>query len=142
MKRQTIDINCDLGEEIGNEAQLMPFLSSCNIACGGHAGNDEIIREVIKLAKEHKVRVGAHPSFPDRKNFGRKEMEISEPDLKNSLIEQIGLVKKECLDNGILMNHIKPHGALYNLCNIDEFYARMVVGFLLLKLFDLNIFIV
>ena len=128
MKIQSIDINCDLGEEIGNEAELMPFLSSCNIACGGHAGNEEIIRSVIKLAKEHRVKVGAHPSFPDRENFGRQEMKISEVDLKNSLIQQIELVKKECLENGILMNHIKPHGALYNLCNVNEFYAQMVVA--------------
>ena len=73
MNQITIDINADVGEGIGNEAELMPYLSSCNIACGGHAGSPEIIKTVIQLAKKHDVKIGAHPSFPDPQNFGRKE---------------------------------------------------------------------
>lgn len=126
-----IDINCDLGEGIGNEADLMPFISSCNIACGGHAGDEETIKNVIALAKENNVKIGAHPSFPDRENFGREEMKIGEKELKNSLYDQISLVQNECKKQGVKMHHIKPHGALYNLCNVDEKYGKIVLDILL-----------
>ncbi|MCB0486099.1 MAG: LamB/YcsF family protein, partial [Flavobacteriaceae bacterium] len=77
MKDYSIDINCDLGEGIGNDALLMPLLSSCNIACGGHTGDEKSMKETIKLALEHGVKIGAHPSYPDRENFGRKEIDIT-----------------------------------------------------------------
>ena len=85
----TIDINCDVGEGIGNEKELLPLISSCNIACGGHAGDTQTMTEVIRLAKVNKVKVGAHPSYPDRENFGPVSMPISEADLTKSLQEQI-----------------------------------------------------
>ena len=93
-KTYSVDINADLGEGIGNEEMLMPFLSSCNIACGGHAGDKSIIQEVLKLAKQHNVKVGAHPSFPDRENFGRKIMDIDPKELKVSLLQQIHVLKE------------------------------------------------
>jgi len=73
MAGRFIDINVDVGEGIGNEPIIMPFISSCNIACGGHAGDSESMRRVVKLAKENDVKIGAHPSFPDKANFGRKK---------------------------------------------------------------------
>ena len=126
-----IDINCDLGEGIGNESELMPFISSCNIACGGHAGDEETIKNVIALAKENNVNIGAHPSFPDRENFGREEIKIGEKELKNNLQDQISLVQNECEKQGLKMHHIKPHGALYNLCNVDEKYAKIVLDIII-----------
>ena len=73
---KTIDINCDLGEGVGNESVLMPLVSSCNIACGGHAGDFETMTHVVDLAKVNNVKIGAHPSFPDKENFGRAVVEI------------------------------------------------------------------
>ena len=86
---KTIHINCDLGEELDNEDLLMPFISACNIACGGHAGNKEIIENTIDLAKQHQVQIGAHPSFPDRENFGRKILQMDNQELLDSLLHQI-----------------------------------------------------
>ena len=77
MAGRFIDINVDVGEGIGNEPIIMPFISSCNIACGGHAGDSESMRRVVKLAKENDVKIGAHPSFPDKANFGRKKIMAS-----------------------------------------------------------------
>ncbi len=112
MKR--IDLNCDVGEGVGNEAELMPYLSSCNISCGLHAGDDNTIREVILLAKVHGVAIGAHPSFDDRTNFGRKEMRLSHTELKNLVREQVKKMLSFCKEYGVEMSHVKPHGALYN----------------------------
>ncbi len=109
-----IDINCDVGEGMGNEADIMPLVSSCNIACGAHAGNPQIIRETIRLAQKWKVKIGAHPSYPDRANFGRKVMEISSEALilsiRKQLLNFMEMLKKERAE----LHHIKPHGALYN----------------------------
>lgn len=109
-----IDINSDVGEGVGNESQLMPLISSCNIACGGHAGDENTMGRTIHLALQHQVKIGVHPSFPDRLNFGRKMMDISSQDLVFSLKDQLthflNILKKE----GGELHHIKPHGALYN----------------------------
>ncbi|QBA64076.1 5-oxoprolinase subunit PxpA [Muriicola soli] len=114
MKNREIDINCDVGEGLGNEAKLFPYISSCNLACGGHAGDKKIIAEVIALAHMHQVRVGAHPSYPDKANFGRKSMEMSPVDFENSIISQIKLVEENLLEQKGSLSHIKAHGALYN----------------------------
>lgn len=123
----TIDINADVGEGLANEHLLMPYLSSCNIACGGHAGDIDTMLNVVKLAKTHKVKIGAHPSFPDRLNFGRKILDMSPEDLFESLKMQIeallGVLKSESL----VINHIKPHGALYNLAAKDIKIASIVI---------------
>jgi len=84
-----MDINCDLGEGIGNDLHIMPFISSCNIACGIHAGSLNTMKTTVLLAKKHNVKVGAHPSFPDRENFGRKEMFIPKNILRSQIINQI-----------------------------------------------------
>ena len=110
----SIDINCDVGEGAGNEAQLFPLISSCNIACGGHAGDASSMEQIVRLAKKCKVKVGAHPSYPDKENFGRASMDITSEALVESIREQIdnlvSILKKE----NIPLHHIKAHGALYN----------------------------
>lgn len=121
-----IDINCDMGEGLNNEADLMPYISSCNIACGGHAGNESTMREVTRLAKMHHVKIGAHPSFPDRTNFGRKVVAISLKDLKSSIIEQISGLRVILESEQLALHHVKPHGALYNLAAKDRVIAEMI----------------
>ncbi len=127
MKRYSIDINADVGEGIGNEAQLMPFLSSCNIACGGHAGDTTIMAEVVKLARENRVKIGAHPSYPDRENFGRKKMDISCSALYKSLKTQVHALIDVLDEHHGQLHHIKPHGALYNEAAVDEETASIVI---------------
>jgi len=127
MDQRKVDINADVGEGLNNEAQLMPYLSSCNIACGGHAGDDDTMAQVVKLAKTHKVKIGAHPSFPDRQNFGRKIIEISSADLYTSLKQQIRSLIRVLRAEHLTLHHIKPHGALYNLAAIDEKTARVII---------------
>ncbi len=110
-----MDINCDLGEGLNNDEQIMPFISSCNIACGAHAGNLSIMRSTVLLAKKHDVKIGAHPSFSDRENFGRKEMFIPKAILKSKIINQISALKEITENEGVTLHHVKPHGALYNM---------------------------
>lgn len=109
-----IDINCDVGEGIDNERQLLPYISSCSIACGGHAGDVQSMQEVVALAKEHHIKVGAHPSYPDTENFGRVSLDFSDTKLIESIRLQLadlhGVLNKE----DVPLHHIKPHGALYN----------------------------
>ncbi len=127
MNDYVIDINADVGEGIGNEHQLMPYISSCNIACGGHAGDHKSMQEVVKLAKTYGVKIGAHPSFPDPINFGRKPLEISYAALFTSIEEQIealmDILQIELAD----LHHVKLHGALYNLAAVDEKIAMVIV---------------
>ena len=124
---QTIDINVDVGEGVNNEAQLMPYISSCNIACGGHAGDLETMRTVVKLAKMHRVKIGAHPSFPDKENFGRQAIEISSAALFKSIREQINSLMLVLRDENARLNHIKPHGALYNLAVTNTSIATVII---------------
>jgi UPF0271 protein len=109
-----VDLNADLGEGVGNEAQLMPLLSSCNIACGGHAGDPSSIREMLVLAKQHGVKAGAHPSYPDREHFGRRSLKLAPAVLQKSLEAQLGQFQKAAAELGVDFHHIKAHGALYN----------------------------
>ncbi|NHF60127.1 5-oxoprolinase subunit PxpA [Flavobacteriaceae bacterium TP-CH-4] len=115
-----IDINCDVGEGMGNEGRLMPLISSCNIACGGHAGDVETMRGVVRLAKTYQVKIGAHPSYPDRENFGRISVNISERDLIDTVRHQIQGLESVLREEDMALNHIKPHGALYNDLVKDE----------------------
>jgi len=121
--KNTIDINCDVGEGVGNEKELFPLIGSCNIACGGHAGSEETIRLCLELAKQFSVKVGAHPSFPDKKNFGRVSMNISNEELIKSIQTQMQLFQSILKDMDMQLHHIKPHGALYNDIAKDEFLA-------------------
>ena len=109
-----LDINCDMGEGIGNEHQLMPYVQSCNIACGGHAGSELLMKEIVVLAMKYKVKIGAHPSYPDIHNFGRRSMKISASDLSLTILNQIDSLHRIVVNCGGRMNHIKAHGALYN----------------------------
>lgn len=137
MKPLSIDINCDVGEGIGNEATLMPYISSCNIACGGHAGDKDTMRNVVKIAKKHNVKIGAHPSYPDKKNFGRHKMDISCAALFTSLEDQISALMSVAREEHVQLHHVKPHGALYNLAAIDKETAEVVVE--VMKRFHLSL---
>ncbi len=109
-----IDLNCDVGEGLNNEHLLMPFITSCSIACGGHAGNKETMTKVVALAAKHNVKIGAHPSYPDIENFGRKSMLISKKKLSETLLRQIAALENIVFNFRLQLSHIKPHGALYN----------------------------
>jgi UPF0271 protein len=122
---KTFDINSDLGEGTGIEVDILPLLNSCNIACGGHAGDSEEIKRVVDLAIQNKVRIGAHPSYPDRDNFGRKPMNLNPSALFDSIYEQIERLLK--VTGSQLLHHIKPHGALYHQCNSDPQTAQILL---------------
>jgi UPF0271 protein len=110
-----IDINCDLGEGFPEDARLMPFISSANIACGAHAGNDDLMRATAELAMQHQVQIGAHPGYQDRNNFGRTEQSLSAAALYDLITMQVHRMKQITDDLGGILHHVKPHGALYNL---------------------------
>jgi UPF0271 protein len=124
--KQWIDLNCDLGEGCSNDEAIMPFISSANIACGYHAGNEKTIRQTLQLAKKFNVAAGAHPSYPDRENFGRKEMELPIKEIKNMVKTQIEVVKKIADEIGLPLHHVKPHGALYNRAAKDKQVAAAI----------------
>ncbi|MDT0678373.1 5-oxoprolinase subunit PxpA [Autumnicola musiva] len=122
-----IHINCDLGEGGDFDAELMPLISACNIACGGHAGNSVSISRTIDLAIANNVEIGAHPSYPDKENFGRKSLKLPDEDLIASIIEQVKLVKKIAEEKGGKISHVKPHGALYNDAAKNKKTAEIVL---------------
>jgi UPF0271 protein len=124
-----IDLNADLGEGMPDDGALMPYLSSVNIACGGHAGDESSMRQTIILAKKNNLALGAHPSFPDRKNFGRTDMiekGIGFEELSASLCSQIRNLEKICNELGSYLHHVKPHGALYNRACRDPQLAAFI----------------
>lgn len=125
---KTIDLNCDVGEGIGNEAMLFPFISSCNISCGLHAGDDQTIQKAINLAIKNKVVIGAHPSFDDRANFGRVVIDMSREDLMELLKTQILKIKKMVESAGENLHHVKPHGALYNMAAKSNEISETIVS--------------
>jgi 5-oxoprolinase (ATP-hydrolysing) subunit A len=110
----TTDINCDMGEGIGNDAQLMPFISSANIACGYHAGDTATMQQTVQLAIEHQVAIGAHPSYDDVANFGRSAIHLPPDEVYEIVCRQIKTLENICVANKTLLRHVKPHGALYN----------------------------
>lgn len=122
-----VDINADVGEGFNKESQLMPYISSCNIACGGHAGDINTMRTVVKLAKANKVKIGAHPSFPDKVHFGRQPMDISYAALYTSIKHQIDDLMQVLIQEQVGLHHVKPHGALYNMAAVDENISTVIV---------------
>ena len=126
-----VHINCDLGEGGEFDAALMPHISACNIACGGHAGNLETMRDTIHLAIENNVEIGAHPSYPDKENFGRKPMVISSEELKRTIVAQILSLKQLAEADGVILTHVKPHGALYNEAIKADKTAKIIVDAML-----------
>lgn len=130
-KTLTIDINCDLGESVNHndwqkDLTILPFISSANIACGGHAGNKDSMEFMIRHCLEKNIKVGAHPSYPDRENFGRKPMAIPEHDLRQSLRKQLEDFLSICEKLNTHIYHIKPHGALYNQAAVDLELAILI----------------
>jgi UPF0271 protein len=127
-----IDINCDLGEsygafKIGNDEKIMPHITSANIACGFHAGDPIIMAQTVNLAKKHGVAVGAHPSYPDLLGFGRREMHLTIEEIKNYTIYQVSALQGFAKIAGLNLQHVKPHGALYNTAVKDEETSRGIV---------------
>lgn len=110
-----IDLNCDMGEGFATDAQIMPLISSANIACGYHAGGGELMRQTIRLAMRYHVAIGAHPSFPDREGFGRREMQLSDEEIHGMVSDQVNSILKAAEVEGARLSHVKPHGALYNM---------------------------
>jgi 5-oxoprolinase (ATP-hydrolysing) subunit A len=122
-----IDINSDLGEGAGHDEHLMPLISSCSIACGGHFGDENTMRTAVRLAKEYGVKVGAHPSFPDKDNFGRKRFTITKKELSESVFQQLLSFYSICDSEEYPIHHIKLHGALYNYAAKDAPTADAVL---------------
>ncbi|MES1220159.1 MAG: 5-oxoprolinase subunit PxpA [Bacteroidota bacterium] len=122
----SVDINCDMGEGIGNDEQLMPFISSASIACGYHAGDEKTMQQTVDLCIKNKVTIGAHPSFFDRENFGRNEMNLSADEVYRIVIEQINDLLNITKEKGATLHHVKPHGALYNMASKDASLAAAI----------------
>jgi UPF0271 protein len=130
MKR--IDLNCDMGEsygawQMGADAEVMPHITSANIACGFHGGDPATIRKTVRLAVDHGVAIGAHPSLPDIQGFGRRAMKISPQDMYDLVVYQAGAVEGFVRAAGARLHHIKCHGALYNMAAIDEGLSEAMV---------------
>ncbi|MBI3989533.1 MAG: LamB/YcsF family protein [candidate division NC10 bacterium] len=126
-----IDLNCDMGEafgiyRLGDDAELMRYITSANVACGFHAGDPVIMRRTVLLAKQYEVRVGAHPSFPDLQGFGRRVIELSPSETKDCVLYQVGALLAFAKAAGVQLQHVKPHGALYNVAARDPEVARAV----------------
>lgn len=126
-----IDLNCDLGESfgsysLGNDAAIMPFITSANIACGLHAGDPLVMQATVRLAKEHGVQIGAHPGWPDLQGFGRREMKIDPAEAEALVLYQIGALAAFVRAEGLELRHVKPHGALYNQAAKDAALAEAV----------------
>src|ERR1700745_4124137 len=117
--RLSIDLNADLGEGAGHDEELFELISSANIATGFHAGDSDTMHAAVSAAKEHAVAVGAHPSFWDRENFGRKELKVSNQEVFDAVAYQLGVLQAIASAVGVRPNHGKPHGALYNMAVRD-----------------------
>lgn len=123
---EKIDLNCDMGEGFATDALIMPLISSANIACGYHAGGGELMHQTIRLAMQHQVAIGAHPSFNDREGFGRREMQLSSEEIHQLVTDQINSILKVAEAEGARLSHVKPHGALYNMAAKDAMIADAI----------------
>lgn len=126
-----VDLNCDLGEsfgayKIGLDSEVIPYISSANIACGYHASDPMVMSKTVRMCKEYNVAVGAHPGFYDLMGFGRRNMSVSPEEAKNYVMYQIGALDAFCKANNVKIQHIKPHGALYNMAGKDYSLAKAV----------------
>ncbi|MBN17895.1 MAG: lactam utilization protein LamB [Chloroflexi bacterium] len=138
-----IDFNCDMGEsfgmyKMGADEQIIPYITSANIACGFHAGDPNWMNQTVKLAEKNNVGIGAHPSFPDLKGFGRRNMNVSNEEVKNDLKYQMGALTAFTKDKKL--QHVKPHGAMYNQSVEDENLSRAICEAILE--FDENIILI
>ncbi|MEM1389469.1 MAG: 5-oxoprolinase subunit PxpA [Pseudomonadota bacterium] len=125
-----IDLNADLGEGSSQDESLMSVITSCNIACGGHAGNETSMRAALSLAKKYSVSIGVHPSFPDRENFGRKPSSLAGAELEAELSGQVLTLKRLAHELDVEISHLKPHGALYNMAASDRKLSQSIVAIL------------
>ena len=126
MFAEQVDLNADVGEEGGHDAELMALVTSANVACGVHAGNENVIRATVRLARAHGVAVGAHPSFPDRNGFGRRPMHLPAGELEACLLGQVRLLVAVAGSERVRVGHVKPHGALYNMAAQDPALADVI----------------
>ncbi len=122
------NINCDLGEGLNVAPQIMPLIGAANIACGGHAGDNDTIAHCVQLARDHGVLIGLHPGYPDRENFGRKTIEMSTLDLWDTLAAQISNFMRIAQELNAHIHHIKLHGALYHDIAYDEGLSRILIS--------------
>lgn len=122
----TIDLNCDMGEGMPNDAAIMPYISSANIACGYHAGDEATIRATIDLCLTYGVAIGAHPGFNDKKNFGRVPVQLTADELYQLVWKQLEIVETICKEKQAKLHHVKPHGALYNMAAKDSAMSRTI----------------
>ncbi|NRD76352.1 LamB/YcsF family protein [Bacillus sp. BRMEA1] len=126
-----IDLNCDLGEsfgafKIGNDQEILQYISSANIACGYHAGDHNVMFETVRMAKKYGVGIGAHPGLPDLAGFGRREMKLTPREVYHLVIYQMGALAAVCKACDTRLSHVKPHGALYNMAAKDPEIAKAV----------------
>lgn len=124
-----IDLNCDLGESFGSyklglDEQVIPLISSANVACGYHASDPLVMGKTIAMAKEAGIRVGAHPGYPDLQGFGRRNMDVSPAEAKAYTTYQLGALDAFCRAQGVKLQHVKPHGAMYNMAGRDYALAK------------------
>lgn len=129
MKR--IDLNCDMGESygvysLGQDTDVIGFISSANIACGFHAGDPQVMSRTVALAARHGVAVGAHPGFPDRLGFGRRSMDCTLDEIRDYVVYQAGALRAFCDLHRVKLQHVKPHGSLYNMAAADETLLRAI----------------
>lgn len=121
-----IDLNCDMGENIGNDEEIMPYITSANIACGFHAGDEMSMQKTVRLAKDYGVAIGAHPGWKDKDGFGRREMFLSTEDVEALVLEQIRALHVIASAEGLELHHVKMHGALYNQSAKDKALASAI----------------
>ena len=120
-----VDLNCDLGESfgryrLGEQAEILKYVTSANVACGFHAGDPIVMRETVELAIANGVQIGAHPGLPDLNGFGRREMNITPQEAYDMVVYQIGALQRFLTTKGVTMQHVKPHGALYNMASVNR----------------------
>lgn len=132
MEKQSIFLNCDMGEsfgnwKMGNDSAVMPHIDMANIACGFHASDPLIMNDTIRLALAHDVKIGAHPSYPDLQGFGRRSISMAPEEISAMLIYQIGALKALCESHNTELTYVKPHGALYNDMQVDVAVFEAVV---------------
>jgi UPF0271 protein len=128
---KSIDLNADIGEYTGTSGaalddSILDVVSSASIACGGHAGDLQVMQRTVDSAASRGVAIGAHPSYPDRENFGRREMQISEEELEAELVSQIEALTRCCANAGVALRYVKPHGALYSVAARNDEVARVI----------------
>jgi len=129
--RRQIDLNCDMGESFGHyklglDEEIIKYISSANIGCGFHAGDPLVMRKTVKMAKERGVGIGAHPGLPDLVGFGRRLMDVSPLEAKNDILYQVGSLYAFARAEGTQLQHVKPHGALYNIAAQNEELGRAI----------------